>query len=149
MMSIIEEKWQLPQVDTVFDLAFTVDLRAEAFRVAVTCRRPPLETRNVELHATRATPIRLQFKSGDELRGEMAVTFAGNRSAPSVGLFAKLDYDRQGEPPVRHFEGLVFLRDSASAHPAEPSPPLDSPPSASPPDSPPGRRPGRRGRPSG
>ncbi len=148
-MGMIEETWRLPPVDTVFDLVFTMDSGAQAYRVAVTCRRPPVETQHVELHATRATPIRLHFQSGDELRGEMTATCTGNRRSPEVGVFARLDYDREGAPPVRHFEGLAFLRDSAGALAGEPSPPLDSPPSASPPDSPPGRRPGPQGRPSG
>lgn len=123
MSNIIEHRWPLPEVDTVFELVFAMELgpAPEGHRVAVTCRRPPVETRFLTLNAARATPICLHFKSGYELRGRMEVIHEGDRQTPSIGIYADLAYDWRGQPPVQHFQGLVFLRD-------EPIPPVPPPP---------------------
>ncbi len=137
MSDIIEETWQLPEVDTVFNLVFRMDPGAapDGHEVAVTCLWPPLETRHVTLYASRPTPIAMEFKSGYRLRGEMDVVRSGGQRAMSIGVHADLSYDLQGQPLVQYFRGFIFLREI----PLEPIPPPDPPPWIPPDPGEPGR----------
>ena len=131
MNTIVEHRWALPEVDTVFELVFAMERGAapDGHRVAVTCRWPPAETRTLTLSAARATPISLDFLSGYRLRGTMTVIHDNDRRAPSIGVNADLTYDWRGQPPVQHFQGLVFL----SREPIPPPPPPPDPPTPVPP----------------
>lgn len=132
MSRIVEQTWRLPEVDTVFDLVFAMHLggAADGHRVAVTCLWPPTETRHLRLHASHATPVCLQFKSGYELRGRLEVILDGDRRNPSIGVYADLSYDWSGQPPVRHFRGLIFLLDEPKRAPKPPPGPIPPRPSA-------------------
>ncbi|MBV9882638.1 MAG: hypothetical protein JO276_06480 [Sphingomonadaceae bacterium] len=132
MSTIIEHSWALPEIDTIFEFVFAMapGEAPEGHRVTVTCRWPPVEKRVVILNAARPTPVCLHFGSGYELRGKMEVIHQGDRRAPELGVFADLSYDWRGQPPVQHFEGLIFLR----AAPGPPIPPVPPPPCPPPPD---------------
>ena len=126
MSIIIQEITKLPEVDTVFELAFAIDLdpASEPHKVSVTCRQHPPETLEIRLHAARPTPLSLQFKSGYALRGTMEVRRDRRSNLPSIGVFAELDYELRGQPAAQHFEGFLFLRETSPEPPTPPSPPM-------------------------
>lgn len=131
MMSlIVEQTWPLPEVDTVFNLHFRLDLdpECELLWVDVECIRETPETQRVWLSSVGPTAISLAFSSGDNLTGEMKVTRNRDLQIPSVSVYATLRYDRFGSRPEQNFQGFVLHQASPhSPHPPGP-PPCPTPP---------------------